>query len=211
MKKILPIFMTFLFLAACATAADETPASGTAPTPPASRSSEPTTPTSRETSSFTTTAPLSESSSEITLPSSEAAAPESVPETAILPEDYENEIVKTAEGLIGIDFSEGGTSPSEGFDNSGFIYYVLRKCGYVSCPRQITEQVEWGETVSFDELKPGDVVYFSTAAGGEKAEFGGIYAGGGIMIYSPYPGETVKKSDITTNYWSSRFVTALSL
>lgn len=208
MKKIFPVFMTLLLLAACTTAAGE---SGTLDAPPPSApSSESTAPISSEISPFTTTAPVSVSSSETSLPIPESTTEESIPETVILPEDYENEIVKTAEGLIGIDFSEGGTTPAEGFDNSGFIYYVLRKCGYVSCPRQIGEQIEWGENVSFEELKPGDVVYFSTDPG-NSAEFGGIYAGGGVMIYSPYPGETVKKSDITTNYWTSRFAAALSL
>lgn len=206
MKKVIPIFAAALLLAACTTAAVET-----TPAPPVPTASETAAPASPELGSFTTTAPESASSSETSLPAPASSAEESAPETALLPEDYENEIVKTAEGLIGIEFSEGGTSPAEGFDNSGFIYYVLRKCGYVGCPRQIGEQIEWGETVSFAELKPGDVVYFSTDAGAGRAEFGGFYAGGGIMIYSPYPGETVKKSDITGNYWTSRFVTALSL
>lgn len=204
MKKAIPIFLAALLLAACTTVAVET-----TPTPSVPVISDPPAPVSSGTSPFETTAPGS--SSVTSLPTPETSAEENVPETALLPEDYENEIVKTAEGLIGIDFVDGGTSPAEGFDNSGFIYYVLRKCGYVGCPRQIGEQIEWGETASFEELKPGDVVYFSTDAGTGRAEFGGFYAGGGIMIYSPYPGETVKKSDITGNYWVSRFVTALSL
>ena len=126
MKKILPVFMTLLLLAACEAAAGESKASDTTPTPPTAQSSGSTAPTFSETSLFTTTEPVSGSSSETSLPAPESTTEESVPETTILPEDYENEIVKTAEGLIGIDFSEGGTSPGEGFDNSGFIYYVLR-------------------------------------------------------------------------------------
>ena len=128
----------------------------------------------------------------------------------ITTEDYHNSIVKTAEGLVGIEFAENGDRPSEGFDNSGFIYYVLRENGYISFPRQISAQIEWGSTAGLEEIKAGDVVYFSEEPGGE-ASFGGIYAGGGIMIYSPYPGERVKKADITVPYWQSRFVTALSL
>ncbi len=124
--------------------------------------------------------------------------------------DYGNEIVSTAEALIGIEFAEGGDEPSEGFDNSGFIYYVLRENGYIGCPRKISGQLEWGSTAELDEIKAGDVLYFSENPGG-SASFGGIYAGNGIMIYSPYPGERVKTADITTHYWQSRFVTALSL
>lgn len=124
--------------------------------------------------------------------------------------DYGNEIVSTAEALIGIEFAEGGDEPSEGFDNSGFIYYVLRENGYIGCPRKISGQIEWGSTAELDEIKAGDVLYFSENPGG-TASFGGIYAGNGIMIYSPYPGEKVKTADITAHYWQSRFVTALSL
>ncbi len=121
-----------------------------------------------------------------------------------------NPIVETAEGLIGIDFAENGASPSEGFDNSGFIYYVLRENGYINCPRKISEQINWGENAGFDEIKAGDVLYFSESVG-KEASFGGIYSGNGEMIYSPFPGEKVKRADITTDYWKDRFVTALSL
>lgn len=126
------------------------------------------------------------------------------------PENYENPIVKTAESLIGTPFAENGDSIAEGFDNSGFIYYVMRENGYISCPRQLSAQLSWGENVGYDEIKAGDLVFFADEVG-ESASFGGIYAGGGIMIYSPYPGEKVKKADITAEYFKSRFVTAVSL
>ncbi len=160
--------------------------------------------------SFSTTPPVSDDSSAASDSSIASDSEESMPETSPVPEDTDNKIVQTAEGLIGIDFAEGGASPAEGFDNSGFIYYVLRENGYINCPRQISAQLDWGETADYDQIKPGDVVYFSGTQGG-SAEFGGIYAGGGIMIYSPFPGEKVKTTDITANYWTSRFVTALSL
>ena len=126
------------------------------------------------------------------------------------PENYDNPIVMTAEGLIGIEFAENGASPAEGFDNSGFIYYVMRENGYINCPRRLSEQAKWGHNAEYDEIRAGDIVFFSEEKGGDVS-FGGIYAGGGIMIYSPYPGEKVKKADITTDYYKSRFVTAVSL
>ena len=87
---------------------------------------------------------------------------------------------------------------------------MLRENGYISCPRQISGQLEWGSTAGIEDIKAGDVLYFSDEPG-EEASFGGIYAGSGIMIYSPYPGEKVKTADITAHYWQMRFVTALSL
>lgn len=131
-------------------------------------------------------------------------------ETVTTAENYGSEIVRTAEALMGIDFKEGGDKPSEGFDNSGFIYYVLRENGYISFPRKIREQIEWGPSAEFDEIKAGDILYFSDEPGGHAA-FGGIYTGNKLMIYCPYPGEKVKSADITTPYWKNRFVTAISL
>ncbi len=189
MKRLLIIipFILILIISACIGNNEEKESMGT------------TTTTAETSVPVTTTAPTEI----ITLATT--STPELLPDV-----DYENKIVMTAEALLGIEFAVDGASPTEGFDNSGFIYYVLRENGYISCPRQISEQLNWGENTDYDGIKAGDVVYFSDEPDG-NASFGGIYTGGGIMIYSPYPGEKVKKADITTEYWKSRFVTALSL
>ena len=124
-------------------------------------------------------------------------------------ESYDNPIAAMAESLIGIPYVFGG-SDLNGFDNSGFIYYVLRENGYISCPRLIFEQVEWAHETGYSEIRSGDILYFSSEPGG-IAEYGGIYVGGGYMIYSPSPGKNVMKTDISGEYWRERFVTALSL
>ncbi len=221
MKRNLLIILSLLLLilCGCGNGAENTASkdsSSQSSSVPSETVSEPLSEPSSESSSETTSFTHTEMSTFITTTVSAAATPEAStesekpPETSLLPEDYENAIVKTAEGLLGIDFAEGGASPAEGFDNSGFIYYVLRKNGYIGCPRGLDEQAVWGDAVGYDEIKPGDVVFFANDPGGSAA-FGGIYAGGGIMIYSPFPGEKVKTADITTNYWKTRFATALSL
>ena len=68
--------------------------------------------------------------------------PATAPPVIITDSTQTNGIVATAEALMGIEFAEGGDEPSEGFDNSGFIYYVLRENGYIACPRQISGQLE---------------------------------------------------------------------
>jgi len=122
--------------------------------------------------------------------------------------DVENQIVMTAQSLLGIDFEDGGSAPSEGFDNSGFIYYVLRQNGYVNCPRGIHEQASMGNRIdSISELKPGDLVFFSDS--GERAQYGGIYTGGGIMISCRMPGEEVREFNITAEYYKDSFFTGV--
>ncbi len=124
--------------------------------------------------------------------------------------DNNNSIVQTAETLIGIPFAENGASPSDGFDNSGFIYYVLRENGFINCPRLTKDQAAMGTHIAYEELKSGDLAFFCTADSGNP-DFGGIYIGEGQMIYSPMPGQTVKIADITSDYWKGTFVTGISL
>lgn len=113
------------------------------------------------------------------------------------------EIIALAQSLIGTDFADGGETPASGFDNSGFIYYVLRENGYITCPRGVAAQSQMGAVKKYDELVPGDLVFFSE--GGASAEFGGIYAGDGVMIACLMPGTQVRKVDITTSYYTGNF------
>lgn len=208
MKKLISLALLLLILSGCTS---NTPAITEADT--AANTSNTTTTTNNK----TTTAPFATTTTAATTAEITEETVERQPETSLFISDESGEtepsesaIAETAESLIGIPFADGGTSPVEGFDNSGFIYYVLRENGYVNCPRQISEQVEWGENAPIGDIKRGDIVYFSAEPNG-KASFGGVYVGGGEMIYSPSPGETVKRADISTNYWQLRFVTVLSL
>jgi cell wall-associated NlpC family hydrolase len=120
----------------------------------------------------------------------------------------ENQIVLTAQSLLGTPFADGGSSPAEGFDNSGFIHYVLRQNGYVNCPRGLQEQAVMGNEIgSISELVSGDLVFFSD--NGERATFGGIYIGDGIMISCRMPGEAVMEIDITVKYYLDSFFTGV--
>ncbi len=118
-------------------------------------------------------------------------------------------IVALANSLIGVPFAENGDSPT-GFDNSGFIYYVLRENGYITCPRSTVNQAVMGTAVDYEHLNPGDLVFFSHEPGG-SAGFGGIFIGDGKMIACLMPGTAVKEVDITTDYYRSNFVTGIGV
>ena len=124
--------------------------------------------------------------------------------------DRNNDIVQSAEALIGVPFADNGDDPSTGFDNSGFIYYVLRENGFINCPRLIKEQASMGTQIDYGSLKSGDLAFFSND-NSDTVDFGGIYIGDGQMIYCPMPGQTVKIADISTDYWQNAFVTGVSL
>jgi cell wall-associated NlpC family hydrolase len=92
------------------------------------------------------------------------------------------------EGLM---YSYGGTSPSTGFDCSGFTQYVFAKVG-ISLPRTAEEQR--AATTRVSDPQPGDLVFF-----GSPAYHVGIYAGNGKMWDSPRSGEAVALRSIWTS------------
>lgn len=114
-------------------------------------------------------------------------------------------IVATANSLIGVPFAENGAD-TNGFDNSGFIYYVLRENGYITCPRTTHEQSKMGARLEYSQLKIGDLAFFS-----DEGMFGGIYIGNGKMIGCLMPGQSVRIIDITTSYYKSNFYCGVSL
>lgn len=116
-------------------------------------------------------------------------------------------IVDSAIEQLGTPFKMGGDSPEEGFDSTGFTYYCVRQAE-IKFPRQLEDQLEFGEKIGYDQMAAGDIVYFSAEVGG-KATFCGVYVGGGMIIYSPTPDDFVKTANITTNYWVTHFVTGL--
>ena len=118
-------------------------------------------------------------------------------------------VAASASALIGVPFAENGASPN-GFDNSGFIYYVLRENGYITCPRTTDEQSRMGAKITRDDLKPGDLVFFAYDGSGE-ANFGGIYIGNGAMIACLNPETNVCRVDITTEYYTENFCGGISL
>ena len=82
-------------------------------------------------------------------------------------------IIGTAAGLVGTPYVSGGTSPSTGFDCSGFTSYVYAQNGK-DIPR--TSQAQQSAATTVSDPKPGDLVFF-----GSPAYHVGIYAGDGQM------------------------------
>lgn len=91
-------------------------------------------------------------------------------------------VVAYAKQFIGTKYTYGGSSPSTGFDCSGFTSYVYKNFG-VSLPRTSGGQASSGTAVSKSNLAPGDLVIYS----GHVA----IYVGSGQVIHAPRPGKTV--------------------
>ena len=112
-------------------------------------------------------------------------------------------IIATGKQYIGVNYVFGGTTPS-GFDCSGFTKYVFAKHG-ISLPRVARDQYHEGTSVSFSNLKAGDLVFFSLGKNG-SVDHMGIYVGNGQFINaSSSKGVTIYTLG---SYWKSAYVGA---
>lgn len=96
----------------------------------------------------------------------------------------------------------GSAGPSS-YDCSGLTMASYRAAG-ISLPHSAAEQYNYGQHVSFDQLQPGDLMFFYQPIGHVT-----MYIGNGLMISAPQTGEDVKV--IPANTFGSDFVGATRL
>lgn len=115
-------------------------------------------------------------------------------------------VVEYAKQYLGYKYVSGGSSPSTGFDCSGFTSYVYKHFG-VSLYRTSRDQIKNGVAVSKDNLQPGDIVVFN---GESNTTIGhvGIYIGGGDFIHASNPKGGVKITALSSSYYAQRYVGA---
>jgi cell wall-associated NlpC family hydrolase len=111
-------------------------------------------------------------------------------------------LVGTALQLRGVPYRNGGDTPS-GFDCSGFTQYVFARHG-VALPREVREQFRTGRTVTPQDVRPGDLIFFTTTAPG--ASHVGIAIGGDSFVHAPSSTGVVRVERLESKYWSPRLV-----
>jgi cell wall-associated NlpC family hydrolase len=115
-----------------------------------------------------------------------------------------HQVVAAALDLRGVPYRNGGTD-ARGFDCSGLVAYVFRQYG-LSVPRQTSAQFAAGRKIDKDEIRPGDLVFFSTIAPG--ASHVGIAVDDDEFVHAPSSGGVVRVERLTLPYWQKRFVGA---
>ena len=112
-------------------------------------------------------------------------------------------IIDKAYELTGIKYKLGGSRPETGFDCSQFVKYVFEQALNLSLPPSARSLSKMGETIKFEDLQPGDLVFFNT----RKSRFShvGIYVGNNEFIHAPRTGKTIRVESLTKNYWLKRF------
>lgn len=112
-------------------------------------------------------------------------------------------IVATARKYLGYKYVYGGSSPSTGFDCSGFTSYVFKQHG-ISLNRTAAGQYSNGVAVSRSNLQPGDLVMF----GKSRINHVAIYIGGGQIIHASTPSTGVRIDSLSTGYYNNNYVGA---
>jgi cell wall-associated NlpC family hydrolase len=116
-------------------------------------------------------------------------------------------VIRDALEARGIRYRWGGASRG-GFDCSGFTRYVMARNMGIKLPHSAHAQAHYGQKVAIDDLKQGDLVFFSTYRRGISHV--GIYIGDNQFIHAPRTGRTVA-IDSLTGYYRHRYVTARRL
>ena len=112
-------------------------------------------------------------------------------------------IVARAKKYLGYNYTYGGSSPSTGFDCSGFTSYVFKQHG-ISLNRTAAGQYSNGVAVSRANLQPGDLVMFGKSGINHVA----IYIGGGKIIHASTPSTGVRIDSLSTGYYNNNYVGA---
>ncbi|WP_082235458.1 C40 family peptidase [Halobacillus massiliensis] len=115
-----------------------------------------------------------------------------------------DEVINIAEKYLGTPYEWSGESP-DGFDCSGFTYYVMNKVG-VDLERGSYDQYTQGTSVTASNLQIGDLVFFS---GTYKVGVShvGIYIGNGDMI-SATKSKGVAIDPVFSGYWGDKYTGA---
>ncbi len=105
--------------------------------------------------------------------------------------DVRVDLVEYAKQLLGNPDVWGGTSLTKGADCSGFVLSIYKKYGY-KLPHYSGSQAKSGTKISFDDIQPGDLIFYNNDKGiiGHVA----IYIGNSQIIHASSPKSGIKIS-----------------
>lgn len=109
-------------------------------------------------------------------------------------ENLRASIVSNALQYVGNAYVYGGTDPHTGVDCSGFTRYILSHVAGVYLGRTAAAQSAQGKTVSPEEARPGDLVFYSS---GSHVDHVAIYIGNGRIVHA----SNEKTGIITSNMY----------
>lgn len=95
-----------------------------------------------------------------------------------------------------------GAAGIQYWDCSGLTLRALQQAG-ISLPHSAAAQTGYGKSIPFNQVRPGDLVFF-----GEPITHVGIYFGGGQMVDAPHSGARVRIEQFGAWWGNKKFVAA---
>jgi N-acetylmuramoyl-L-alanine amidase len=121
-----------------------------------------------------------------------------------------DDVIAYAKEFLGYRYVYGGSTPSGGFDCGGLIKYVYGHFGYALNMGATTQYNSIEVHLSREQLRPGDIVYFSSP-GGRGIHHTGIYLGDNLFIHASSPGDVVKITSMASGYYDKYYYGAARL
>ncbi|WP_055107994.1 C40 family peptidase [Paenibacillus ihumii] len=119
------------------------------------------------------------------------------------------QVVNFGKKYMGTPYKFGAsTSTTRVFDCSSFMKHIFKNYG-VNLPRTSAAQSKVGKAVSKSNLRPGDLVFFSSGSRstGKNITHVAVYAGNGKILHTyGKPGVTI--SDLNSGTWKRTYIKA---
>ncbi len=138
-----------------------------------------------------------------TAPSRVRAPDEMTGTASLVSQQQAEDVTIAAVGLVGTPYRYGGNTPQSGFDCSGLVDYVYQTAAGIELPRTVSRLQYWGQPVSRDDLRSGDLILFGRAG---DATHVGIYVGNASFVHAPSTGGTVRLDSLASKYWAAQRV-----
>ena len=122
-----------------------------------------------------------------------------------------NRITELAQKYLGVPYKAAGVGP-EGFDCSGFVYFIYREAAGMPVSRSTVGIWNSGKKITLAQVRPGDVLVFTTVRAG--ASHAGIVlensSKGVTFIHAASQGSKtgIIISNMNESYYKTRFMGA---
>lgn len=127
-----------------------------------------------------------------------------------------NRLLEFARSMLGIRYRSASSSPSRGFDCSGFVNYVFSNFGF-KVPRSSREFATSGEAKKLEDAKIGDIILFTGTNSRSRTpgHVGIIYAINGDEVKfihsSSGNAKGVTISSLEEGFYKKRFLKVVSI
>ncbi len=97
--------------------------------------------------------------------------------------DKSGDFAKYVKSFIGCKYVAGGSSPTKGFDCSGFVMYCYKNYYNISLPHGATSQSKKGKEVAKEDIQCGDIICFDRNGDGTM-EHSALYIGNDTYVHA---------------------------